>query len=84
MAHHKAAIKSIKSDKERQERNNVERKSLRTAIKHVKQALNREQAEKALEIAISKLDKAARKGHIHKNNAARNKSRLIKRVRSLQ
>lgn len=84
MAHHKSAIKRIKTNKIREARNKYEKKTLRTFVRNVKTATDPEIAEKALQIAISKLDKAARKGLIHKNKAARSKSRLTKQVRALR
>ncbi len=83
MAHHKSATKRIKTNKVRNLRNRYERKTLRTLVKKVRLAATQEEGSKALGPAISRLDKAARKGLIHKKNAARNKSRLTKFVRSL-
>lgn len=57
------------------------RTSSRTSVKRVRTLLAANkvaEAEKALQTAISALDKAAAKGVIHKNNAARRKSRLMK------
>ncbi len=50
----------------------------RTAI--VSQTINAEDAEAAVRAAVSELDRAAKKGVIHKNNAARRKSRLMKQL----
>ncbi len=58
-------------------------KTLRTIIKKVRLAKEAEEADLTLKLAISRLDKAARKGFIHKNKAARSKSRLIKFARSI-
>ena len=43
-----------------------------------------EEAQKAAVVAISTLDKAAEKGVIHANNAARRKSRLMKKLNEIQ
>jgi small subunit ribosomal protein S20 len=48
------------------------------------QGNDQEAAMKSAELAISALDKAAQKGVIHKNNAARRKSRLVKLLASLK
>jgi small subunit ribosomal protein S20 len=45
---------------------------------------NAEEAAEATRLAISSLDKAAEKGVIHKNNAARRKSRLMKHLAGLE
>jgi small subunit ribosomal protein S20 len=59
---------------------------MRTAIRKYLQAIeagSREEAEQSLRKAISQIDRAASKGVIHKNQAARRKSRLSKRLASL-
>ena len=58
---------------------------MRTAVKNAEAAIanNDENAKDALLAASRKLDKAASKGIIHKNAAARKKSRLAKRLNSL-
>ncbi len=84
MPHHKSAIKRVKTNKTRNVRNRYEMKTLRTTVRKVRQATEHDQATEALENAISSLDRASRKGYIHKNKAARNKSRLIKYVRTLE
>ena len=50
----------------------------RTAI--ASQTINEQDAEAAVRAAVSELDRAAKKGVIHKNNAARRKSRLMKQL----
>lgn len=60
---------------------------MRTAMKKVELALanqDAEQTKEALRAAIRKIDKAASKGVIHKNAANRYKSRLYKKVNSMQ
>jgi small subunit ribosomal protein S20 len=70
----------MRSSEKRRQRNRIVRGRTRTAIKktRISVAANKwEDAELALQTAISALDKAAQKGVIHKNNAARRKSRLV-------
>lgn len=62
----------------RTERNRAQRSALRTAIKRVRQAEPGPATAAALGAAVRLLDRAARKGLIHRNNAARHKSRLAK------
>lgn len=86
MANIKSAIKRIKTAEKNNVRNTSEKSAMRTAIKKVEVAVSNNDgaaAKEALQLAIRKLDKAATKGLIHKNAAARHKSRLHKKVNSL-
>ncbi len=83
MPHHKSAIKRVKTNMTRNVRNRHEKKTLRGIVRKVRLTTDPEEAGQALERAIPALDKAARKGFIHRNKAGRSKSRLIKYVRSL-
>ena len=87
MANIKSQIKRNKQNEKRRVRNRVARGSTRTFVKRARLAIEAGEKESALEatqIAISALDKAAEKGIIHKNNAARRKSRLMKHLAALQ
>ena len=63
-------------------RNRAQRSALRTALKHVRDA-TADNAVEAYAAAVRLLDRAARKGLIHQNNAARHKSRLAAHVKKL-
>jgi len=69
----KSAIKKLKQDKKRTRVNKVYR-DLRLAVKQAR----KEKTAKAVKLAYSALDKAAQQKVIHKNKAARLKSRLMK------
>lgn len=87
MANIKSAIKRNEQNEKRRLRNRVYRGSARTFVARARVALARqdlETAESATMAAVSALDKAAQKGVIHKNNAARRKSRLMKRLAALK
>jgi len=84
LPHHKSAMKRVKTNAKRNLRNRFAKKTLRTKVKQVRLATDPEKADKALHEAISALDKAARKGFIHKNKAARSTSRLVKFVNKLK
>lgn len=87
MANIKSAIKRNKQNEKRRLRNRVYRGRARTLIKKARASIQGKQIETALldtRAAISALDKAAEKGAIHKNNASRRKSRLMKRLAALQ
>jgi small subunit ribosomal protein S20 len=86
MANHKSAIKKMRQDEVRRLRNKSYKTRVKNVIKSVEAAIkeqDREAAEKALHEAISVIDRVASKGIIHKNNAARKKSRLTKKVNAL-
>jgi small subunit ribosomal protein S20 len=83
LANHKSALKRARQNQNRRMRNKSSRTRFKNVVRDVQQAVN----EKSLETAQSKLneaksiiDKAAKKGVIHKNTAARKISRLSKRV----
>ena len=83
MANIKSAIKRNKQNEKRRLRNRVYRGRARTFVKKARVAIEDgsvEDARTATIRAISALDKAAEKGILHKNNAARRKSRLMKRL----
>ena len=83
MANIKSAIKRNKQNEKRRLRNRVYRGSARSFIKKARVAIengDKEAAEMAVRDAVSALDKAAQKGVLHKNNASRRKSRLMKRL----
>ena len=81
MANIKSAIKRNKQNEKRRLRNRVYRGSARTFVRKAQTEMvggNKQAAESAIQVALSALDKAASKGILHKNNAARRKSRLMK------
>ncbi len=86
MANIKSAIKRIRQEEKRRMRNRAVKSEVKTRIKKFLKALegnNREEIEKLLREAVSTIDRAARKGVIHKNNAARKKSRLYSKLNQL-
>lgn len=80
MANTKSARKRIRTNERKHVRNMMYRSRAKTMIKKAEQTiLQGEPSEEAVREAIKTLDKAAVKGIIHKNNAARRKSRLMKK-----
>ncbi|WP_066064046.1 30S ribosomal protein S20 [Neobacillus soli] len=82
----KSAIKRVKTNEARNAQNTTVKSATRTAVKKVEAAITLNDAaaaKEALVTATSKLDKAAAKGLIHKNAAARKKSRLMKKTNAL-
>ncbi len=87
MANHKSAIKRIRQNAKRREHNRTFRNRARTFVKKARTEIedgNVKSAEEAARLAIQDLDKAASKGIIHKRNAARRKSRLMKQLNALK
>ncbi|MCD9622681.1 30S ribosomal protein S20 [Rhabdothermincola salaria] len=82
MANIKSQIKRNRQNEKRRLRNKAVRSELKTRTKRaeVTAAEGGEEATAALNEAIKRIDKAASKGVIHKNQAARRKSRLMKRA----
>ena len=86
MANIKSAKKRIQVTKIRNERNKAIKSSVKTAMKKVDAAVaanDKAAAQAALLVATSTIDKAAKKGVYHKNNAARKVSRLAKAVNEM-
>lgn len=75
-----SAKKRLRQTKTRTAHNRAARSELRTAIKKVRTAGSPAEAAKALTAAQALIDRAGRKNLIHRNNAARTKSRLAKLV----
>ena len=86
MANIKSQIKRIGTNKKAQERNKAVKSGLKTAVRSTREAVaagDMAKAGAALLTATKKLDKAASKGVIHKNQAANRKSALAKQVAAL-
>lgn len=87
MANIKSAKKRAKQTIVRNARNNSQRSMLRTSVKKVLKALHAGDAEAAtaaFAVAQPLLDRFASRGLIHKNKAARHKSRLNARIKALK
>ena len=83
MANTQSAIKRLRSSERRRQHNRVFRGRARTAVKKARSLMEKgslEEAREAVQVAARALDKAAAKGIIHKNNAARRKSRLMQQL----
>lgn len=81
MPNTKSAMKRMRQAEKRRLRNRFYRSTARTYVKRARAAIaagDLEAAQEAIKQAVSALDRAAEKGVIHKNNASRRKSRLMK------
>lgn len=87
MANTRSALKRLRQGERRRLRNSAIRSSVKTAVKTVRAALGEggtADAEQALARAIRTIDKAVTKGVLHKNTAARKKSRLVRQLNALR
>lgn len=83
MAHSVSARKRIRQNAQRRERNRARKSQIKTAVRKVDTAIgagDKEQSAAALRSASQVVDKIAATGTIHRNKAARMKSRLARRV----
>ena len=83
MANHSATKKSVRKSAKRNERNRYQGKTTRNAIRVFKLIDNKEEANGQIPSIISKIDKMAKSGIIHKNKAANLKSKLTRSVTAL-
>ena len=87
MAHSLSAKKRIRQNEKRRARNRARKELLKTEVKAYNTLLtagNVDQAEQQLKKVVQRLDRTAAKNTIHKNTAARKRSRLTKRLNALR
>jgi small subunit ribosomal protein S20 len=82
LANTSSAKKKIRADEKKRAENKIVQTKARTAITRARKAIDADpnQAREQVVAAVSALDRAASKGVIHPNNAARRKSRLEKKL----
>ena len=86
MANSFSAKKRIKQNEEHRGRNRARKSELRSEIRKFTEALHdkdQQAAQSQYQVVVKKLDQTAAKGTLHKNAAARTKSRLAKRLNQL-
>ncbi len=83
MANIKSQKKRILTDAKRAERNKAVRSELKTRAKNAVRDAGTETGDEAMRLAVKRLDMAAAKKVIHKNQAARRKSRLMKKINAV-
>jgi len=83
MSRNKSVQKRIRQAEKARVRNKHYKSLIKTIMKKVKSAKSREEAEPIFRKAVSTIDSVAGKGIIHKNNAARKKSRLAAYITKL-
>ena len=83
MANHKSALKRVRQTETRNERNRYQHKTMRNALKVIRTTDSKKEAEKLLPEIASMLGKLAKRNIIHKNKAARHKSRLSAAIKAI-
>ena len=84
MAQHLSAERQARKALRHRERNRRYKSMMKTAIRRVREAKERDKAAIELKKVVKLLDKLAAKGIIHRNNASNKKSRLTKFVASIK
>jgi small subunit ribosomal protein S20 len=83
MANIKSQIKRNRQNERLRARNRAVKSELRTRLKNAVTSVGSDAEEAELRLAIKRIDMAASKGIIHKNQAANRKSGLVRRINSL-
>lgn len=86
MAHHASALKQERQSLKRRARNRRSVSQLKTQVRKLRAAIDKgdgDAARKLLSETVGEIDKAAKKGVVHDNAAARYKSRLSRKVNAL-
>ena len=87
MANHFSALKRARQTETRTQKNRSNNSRLRSALRELREALGKGEkaaADQTFRKTVSALDKAIQKGVLHKNTAARYKSRLSARLKALK
>jgi small subunit ribosomal protein S20 len=84
MANHKSALKRVRQTETRNERNRYQHKTTRNAVRDLRAATTKKDAEALLPEVASMLDKLAKRNIIHKNKASNLKSSLKLHVNKLK
>ncbi|WP_066224479.1 30S ribosomal protein S20 [Formosa haliotis] len=83
MANHKSSLKRIRSNEAKRLRNRYQHKTTRNAIKRLRDAETKEEAEALYSSVVSMIDRLAKKNIIHANKASNLKSGLTKHIAAL-
>ena len=83
MPNHKSAEKRVRQNQKRKLHNRYYAKSVRTAVKKLRNTTDKESAQNQLPRVFAMVDKLAKKNMIHKKKAANLKSKLTKHLNSL-
>ncbi|HSI67279.1 MAG TPA: 30S ribosomal protein S20 [Planococcus sp. (in: firmicutes)] len=80
----KSAVKRVRTNETKHAQNTQVKSAMRSSVKKADHAVanNEENAKDTVKVAIQQVEKAASKGLLHKNTAARKKSRLMKKIQA--
>ncbi len=85
MPNNASAKKRMRQEQKRRLHNRMVKSIVKTNVTKARQAIaTGVESEAAVRAAVSELDRAAKKGVIHRNNAARRKSRLMKQLNAIK
>ncbi|MFO0323324.1 MAG: 30S ribosomal protein S20 [Bacteroidota bacterium] len=84
MANHKSSIKRIRSNDAKRLSNRYYAKTTRNAIKKLRDTVTKTEADSLLPKVVALIDKLAKKNVIHKNKASNLKSKLTRKVNSIE
>jgi len=80
MANHRSSEKRIRNTKTKRTQNRYQGKTVRNAVKKLRETEEKEAIQKDLPKVVSQIDKLAKNSVIHKNKAANLKSKLMKKA----
>jgi small subunit ribosomal protein S20 len=83
MAHHKSALKRIRQNEKKRVQNKYFAKTMRNALKSLRNTSDKEEAIKLFPKVVAMIDKLAKKNIIHKNKASNLKSKLAVKINQL-
>ena len=83
MANHKSALKRIRSSETKRLRNKYQHKTTRNAVRELRAATDKKEAEALYPKVVAMLDKLAKRNIIHKNKASNLKAKLAAHVKAL-
>lgn len=83
MAHHKSALKRIRQNEKKRVHNKYYAKTMRNAVKTLRNTTDKEEATKLYPKVVAIIDKLAKKNIIHKNKASNLKSKLAVKINQL-
>jgi small subunit ribosomal protein S20 len=83
MAHHKSALKRIRQNEKKRVHNKYYAKTMRNALKSLRNTSDKEEAMKLFPKVVAMIDKLAKKNIIHKNKASNLKSKLAVKINQL-
>lgn len=82
MANHKSALKRVRSDEKKRDRNKYQHKTMRNALRDVRNSEDKKEIQEKIPALFGMIDKLAKRNIIHKNKANNLKSSVAKHLNS--